>query len=75
MIESKVTFEGLPPFALPAAQSGKVRAVSGSVEMTLYHVLPKHGSKPRPVRTPMTAAVAQQLAEGLTQASLIVEAG
>ena len=74
MAESKVTFEGTAPFALPVAQSGTVRAVSDTVEMTLYHVLPEHGPKPKPVRTLMTAAIARQLAEGLVQASLIVEA-
>jgi hypothetical protein len=63
------------PFALPATQRATAREMGGSVQVTLYVIVPDQGQSPAPVRTAMTISVARQLASDLQAAALQAEQG
>jgi hypothetical protein len=55
----KVTFEGVPPFQLPAILSATARFSDETVEMTLFLLADGHNLVP--VHVPMTVATARTL--------------
>jgi len=64
---TSITFEGEPPYSMPALQSSEVIAQGENVEMTLYVLV---RGKPAPVRVAMLHKVASQLAGQLDQAAM-----
>jgi hypothetical protein len=68
-----VIFEGLPPFDLGLAQRVSAQSSNGSVEMTLYVVLPEHGALPQPIRVRMGYRAAADAATLIFQAAVEAE--
>ena len=75
MQESKVTFEGAPPFPLPVLQRASADALLDSVVMTLYAVIDGQGPEPVPIMTQMVPKVALALSAQLGRAGLTAESG
>jgi hypothetical protein len=73
MDDGHLIFPEKGPFALPATQRATARDMGGSVQVTLYVIIPDQS--PAPVRTAMTISVARQLASDLQAAALQAEQG
>ncbi len=60
---SAISFSGVPPYSLPAAQSVSVRAAGDSVEFTFKCILP--GKGPNPQAVSISIAMIPSVANGL----------
>jgi hypothetical protein len=69
----EIKFEGLPPYALPAAQTAEARAEGEIVEMTLTVSAPDIQPRPVQIRIQMTWAVARGLGQQLAPVSMAAE--
>jgi hypothetical protein len=72
-MNSKITFEGQPPFGLEVAQTGSARAVGDDVEMTLYISAPEISPEPVAIQVPMLHSTALSLGDQLRKAAIEAE--
>jgi hypothetical protein len=72
LMPTNVRFQGSGPFSVAPAQSASARALSSTVEMTLYAIV-GNDPKPRPIAIQMTHGVANKLGHELVTAAVDVE--
>jgi hypothetical protein len=72
-IESKIRFEGEPPFPMPVIQSAQVDASENVVIMILYVIDPEYGPAPVPIHAQMISKVALALSAQLGRAGVEAE--
>jgi hypothetical protein len=72
-MDSKIIFEGDPPFELPEVRSGQADVVDNAVLLTLYAIVPGKGPGPVGILASVTPLVARALAGHLTAAAMLAE--